>query len=107
MASLCPLISEKALQARIRALGAQIRADYRSQELTCICVLRGALFFSADLVRSIGGDLRIEFIHLNSSMSPLQMEVNFFTGNIKDQNCILIEDIVETGSTLKKLKAYH
>ena len=47
------LVDEEALQMRIRELGASITEDYRGQDLLLIGVLKGAIFFMADLMRSI------------------------------------------------------
>ena len=106
MPQLQPLIPEGALQSRIQELGRNIRAQHGTGPLTCICVLRGALFFAADLVRNIGGDVRLEFIHLKNSFQSLEVEVAYLSGTIEGQDCILIEDIVETGTTLNSLKSH-
>ena len=97
------LIPETAIQARIKELGEAIRMDYQDASITCICVLRGALFFAADLLRNIGGDVRIEFILLSTHREPLSSEVLYFSGEIEGEHCVLIEDIVETGHTLELL----
>ncbi len=106
MNELRTLISETAIQARIKELGQAIRLDYQDSSLTCICVLRGALFFAADLLRNIGGDVRIEFIILSTHQEPLCSEVLYFSGQIEGEHCVLIEDIVETGHTLEVLVDY-
>ena len=100
------LISEQALQSRIQELGKEIRKHHGHKALTCICVLRGAIFFAADLVRSIGGEIRMEFIHIKNPIKSLDIEVDYISGSIQNQDCILIEDIVETGLTLNSLCAY-
>ena len=108
MQELRTLISENAIQARIKELGQAIRLDYQDSSITCICVLRGALFFAADLLRNIGGDVRIEFILLSSHNhhEPLSSEVLYFSGQIEGEHCVVIEDIVETGHTLELLVDY-
>ena len=106
MGQLKSLIPAMALQARIKELGKEIRKEHGSGPLTCICVLRGAIFFAADLVRHIGGDVRLEFVHLKEQSDSLQIEIAYLSGNIEGQDCILIEDIVETGLTLTSLSDY-
>ena len=106
MSQLQALISAKALQERIKELGREIRVHHGAGPLTCICVLRGALFFAADLVRMIGGDVRVEFVHIKNQSDSLDIEISYLSGNIAGQDCILIEDIVETGLTLKSLCGY-
>ena len=106
MSQLQPLIPSGALQLRIQELGVQIRKQHGSGPLTCICVLRGALFFAADLVRHIGGDVRLEFVHLKNRPHSLDVDVAYLSGSVTGQDCILIEDIVETGVTLSSLLNY-
>ena len=106
MSHLQALIPAKALQERIKELGSEIRKGHGTGPLTCICVLRGALFFAADLVRMIGGDVRVEFVHIKNQSDSLDIEISYLSGNIAGQDCILIEDIVETGLTLQSLCSY-
>lgn len=106
MSQLPALIPSSLLQNRVQELGKEIRAHHGSGSLTCICVLRGALFFAADLVRYIGGDVRLEFIHINNQSDSLEIDISYLSGNIEGQDCILIEDIVETGLTLQTIHTY-
>ena len=106
MGQLKSLIPAMALQERIKELGNEIRKNHGSGPLTCICVLRGAIFFAADLVRHIGGDVRLEFVHLKEHSDSLQIEIAYLSGSIEGRDCILIEDIVETGLTLISLSDY-
>jgi len=106
MGHLKSLIPAIALQARIEELGKEIRRQHGPGPLTCICVLRGALFFAADLVRHIGGDVRLEFVHLKNQSDSLDIEIAYLSGSVSDQDCIIIEDIVETGLTLRTLWTY-
>ena len=66
------LIPEDRLQARIKELGAQIRADFGDRPITCIGVLKGSFIFMADLVRAIGGDVRCEFLGVSSYQGGTQ-----------------------------------
>ena len=106
MGQLKSLIPAMALQKRIQELGQDIRTNHGSGPLTCICVLRGAIFFAADLVRHIGGDVRLEFVHIKDHSDSLKIEIAYISGDITGQDCILIEDIVETGLTLNSLYIY-
>jgi hypoxanthine phosphoribosyltransferase len=106
MNQLRSLIPTQDLQDRIRELGREIRVEHGEGSLTCICVLRGALFFAADLVRNIGGDVRLEFVHIKNKSDSLDIEVAYLSGNVTGQDCILIEDIVETGLTLRSIRSY-
>lgn len=106
MSQLRVLIPSELLKNRVQELGQEIREKYGSGSITCICVLRGALFFAADLVRQIGGDVRMEFIHINNQADSMGVDISYFSGDIAGKDCILIEDIVETGLTLQTIYSY-
>ena len=101
------LFSEEALHQRIVELGHEIRRDYGDESITAICVLKGSFLFLADLVRAIGGDVRIEFLGVSSykgteSTGEVRITHDLKT-SIEDQNVLIIEDIVDTGLTLEYL----
>lgn len=98
------LIDEAALQERITTLGREIRAQYGDEPITCIGVLKGSFIFLADLVRAIGGDVKIEFLGVSSYHGGTRSTgVVRITQDLKHpiegQNCVIIEDIVDTGLT--------
>jgi hypoxanthine phosphoribosyltransferase len=102
------LIPEDRLQARIRELGAQIRADYGDRQITCIAVLKGSFMFMADLVRAIGGDVRCEFLgvssyHGGTRSSGVVRITEDLQQPIEGQDCLIVEDIVDTGLTMDYL----
>jgi hypoxanthine phosphoribosyltransferase len=101
-----PLISGSSLKSRIRELGKQIRRDHGPVSITCICVLKGAFLFAADLVREIDGDIRLEFVQLNG-MQSLDGSAKQITvpnaSSIRGKYCLIVEDIIDTGHTLKSL----
>jgi len=102
------LIPEERLQARIKELGAQIRADYGDRPITCVGVLKGSFMFMADLVRAIGGDIRCEFLAVSSyhggtrSTGVVRITEDLRTP-IAGQDTLVIEDIIDTGLTLDYL----
>ena len=111
------LISESHLQKRIHELGTQIVTDYESQELVLLGVLRGSVLFFADLARAIFRAqldsphrevlLRFEFVQLMSyddDMNPLTVElIRGGSDYLKQRHVLIVEDIVDTGRTLKFL----
>jgi hypoxanthine phosphoribosyltransferase len=102
------LIPEDRLQARIRELGVQIRADYGDRQITCIAVLKGSFMFMADLVRAIGGDVRCEFLgvssyHGGTRSSGVVRITEDLQQPIEGQDCLIVEDIVDTGLTMDYL----
>ena len=106
------LISESCLQKRISELGAQISTDYENQELVLLGVLRGSVLFFADLARAIfraqqDVHVRFEFVQLTSyhnSTKPSTVQlIRGGSGYLKQQHLLIVEDIVDTGHTLKFL----
>ncbi len=103
------LISEGQIQARVLALAEQISVDYDGgDELVMVGVLKGSFIFLADLSRRLSIPRTIEFIAVSSygdtSVSSgavrLVMDVR---GNIEGKHVLIVEDIVDTGHTLKYL----
>ncbi len=102
------LFTEVQIQNRIRELGKRISKDYENQELVLVCVLRGAAFFLADLAREISIPLRFEFLQTSSyhdSTLPSK-KIQFISSGseyVKHRNVLIVEDIIDTGQTLKFL----
>ena len=103
------LISEEQIQARVLELAAEISDDYSdADDLVMIGVLKGSFIFLADLSRRLSIPRTIEFIAVSSygtgSVSTgavrLVMDVR---GNIEGKHVLVVEDIVDTGHTLKYL----
>ena len=103
------LISEEEIQSRVLELAAQISDDYENKgEIVLVGVLKGSFIFLADLSRRLSIPRTIEFIAVssygNGSRSTgavrLLMDVR---GNIEGKHVLIVEDIVDTGHTLKYL----
>jgi hypoxanthine phosphoribosyltransferase len=103
------LISEEEIQKRVVELAATISKDYANTgELVLVGVLKGAFIFLADLSRSLDIPRTIEFIAVSSygagsrktGAVRLVMDVR---GNIENKHVLIVEDIVDTGHTLKYL----
>ena len=103
------LISEDDIQARVAELAKQVSSDYSDKgDIVLIGVLKGSFIFLADLSRRLSIPRTIEFIAVSSygkaSTSTgavrLVMDVR---GNIENRHVLIIEDIVDTGHTLKYL----
>jgi hypoxanthine phosphoribosyltransferase len=101
-----PLISEDAIRGRVRELAQEIDADYREKLLTLVIVQKGAVIFAADLMRQISTPLTIEFVVASSygagTESSGQVTLRGADKlDIGGRDVILIEDILETGLTVK------
>ena len=101
------LISEEQIKARIKELAAQIDEDFKGEPFILTPVLRGSFIFAADLIREIKGDVSIDFIEAKSYSGTESTGTLTITKDtredIKGKNVIIVEDIIDTGVTLKKL----
>lgn len=107
------LISAEQIQERVQQLGAEIAQRYAGQKLVLICVLRGASVFTTDLARAIGPDVDVtlEFMRVSSygSGTSSSGEVKILQdldNPVRDQHLMIVEDIIDSGLTLSKLKDY-
>src|SRR5690606_5869542 len=82
--------------------------DFDTEDLIVICVLKGAFVFCSDLIKKINCPLKLEFISLSSygdstnSSGNVRLEMDITT-NIEGKNVLIVEDIVDTGLTIKTL----
>ena len=102
------LLRRDAIQRRVRAMAAQIAADFRGESVHFIGVLKGAVFFLADLVRSVPLETSLDFIAVSSygkgTESSGQVKLTKdLDRSIEGMNVILVEDILDTGLTLNYL----
>ena len=102
------LIEEDALQARIRELGREISADYAGRELLLVGVLKGAVFFMADLMRSLTVPCEIDFMAISSygaatDSSGVVRILKDLDINIDGRDVLVVEDIIDSGLTLSYL----
>ncbi len=106
--SLRVLISEARLRGRVKELAKEIRRDFPKHELHLVGVLKGSVFFLADLARELRGEVSFDFIGVSSYGSGADStgEVKLTKDldvSIESRTVILVEDILDTGLTLKYL----
>ena len=102
------LYTMEEIQKRIKELGAQITKDYDGKELVVICILKGAIFYTVDLVKNIDLDLNLEFMKVSSyegteSTGVITIKQDI-TSDIKGKDVLVVEDIIDTGRTLRVLR---
>lgn len=102
-------ITEEAIQARVKELGAAIRADLGDAPVLVVCVLKGSLLFFADLTRAIGGDVRFDYVAVSSYGAGTESSghVRFvadLSQSVAGRDVLLVEDIVDTGRTIEYLR---
>src|SRR5579862_459828 len=102
------LIEEDRLQERIRELGRDVSADYAGRELLLVGVLKGAVFFMADLMRSLTVPCEIDFMAISSygaatDSSGVVRILKDLDINIEGRHVLVVEDIIDSGLTLSYL----
>ena len=105
------LFSEEKLQERIKEMALEIHEDYQDEEVVFCSVLKGAIFFTVDLMKNYNGDAKIDFVRVSSyegenSTGKINLKIPLKKENIEGKNIILVEDIVDTGRTFKYLTEY-
>jgi hypoxanthine phosphoribosyltransferase len=102
------LIDEDTLRDRVAELGAEISADYAGRDLMLIGVLKGAVFFMADLMRTIDVHCEVDFMAISSygastDSSGVVRILKDLDANIEGRNVLVVEDIIDSGLTLSYL----
>jgi hypoxanthine phosphoribosyltransferase len=102
------LFTPEQIAARIREVGKEITERYRGRNLKLISVLKGSVFFLTALAREIDVPLKIDFLGIssfsNKSGAPGVVRIaKDLDESIEDEDVLLVEDIVDTGFTLRYL----
>lgn len=109
--ALQPLIRTSEIQKRIGELGKQIAADFEGDDLIALCVLKGAIFFTTDLVRAMPRDVALDFIQVSSYgrnkfssgvvtiLKEPQLDMN-------GKAVLIVEDVVDSGLTIAEVYRY-
>lgn len=105
------LYTEDALDAKCRELASAIDADYIGKELVLVGILKGSFMFMADLVRRTTIPLEIEFMAVSSYGSSSESSgvvriLKDLDTDIKGKHVLLVEDIIDSGTTLTYLMEY-
>jgi hypoxanthine phosphoribosyltransferase len=102
------LIDEGALSGRITELADEVSTDYADRDLLLIGVLKGAVFFMADLMRQITVPCEVDFMAISSyggstDSSGVVRILKDLDINIRDRDVLVVEDIIDSGLTLQYL----
>ena len=106
------LVSQEELAEITQRIGKQISEDFRdSKKLVLLCILKGSTPFFADLMRAITVPCEIEFMRVSSyfgteSTGKLNILLDMNRDDMEECDIVVVEDIIDSGNTLYKLKAY-
>ena len=104
------MITESAIQKRVAEIAEDISRDYDGVTVTLICVLKGGVVFFSDLARKLKVDVEMDFIVVSSYDAHESTGVVRISKDIAHpvtgKHILLIEDILDTGKTLSRLKQY-
>ena len=103
--NLKPLISEEAIQTRVKEMAGEISTLYKDEPLVVVCVLKGAFMFFSDLVRHLTCKPELDFVRLASYGSAAQRSKTItFTKDVEipleGKHVLIVEDIVDTGHSM-------
>ncbi len=103
------MLSEEQILARVKELAAQLDRLYEGRTPVVVCILKGSALFFADLIRNMKTSLTIDFMGVSSygngtkSSGELKITKDLST-DIQNRDVLIVEDIVDSGNTLYKLK---
>ncbi len=108
------LLDESAIAAACDRIAQEITRDFKDspRKLLVLSILKGSLPFTADLIRRIKLPLELDFMKVSSygsgtkSRGLLNIILDLNRSDIKDLDILIVEDIIDSGNTLSKLKAH-
>lgn len=103
------LFSEEQVKERISQIAEQLNKDYEGKPLHLICILRGSVFFFAELAKRLTMPVTIDFMaassYGNQTYSSGKLEIlKDLDDSVEMLDCLIIEDIIDSGSTISMVK---
>ncbi|MDD3844724.1 MAG: hypoxanthine phosphoribosyltransferase [Syntrophorhabdaceae bacterium] len=104
------LFSKQDIAKTVKGLARQIEKDFKGEEITFVCLLKGSFVFTSDLVRYIRNPSRIDFMRVSSYGNAMRTNgrINVLKDleeDIEDKNVIIVEDIIDSGLTLTHVRS--
>ena len=105
------LITEEQIFKKAKEIGAEITKDFQGKDIILVGILKGSVMWMADLMKRIDLDLAIDFMAISSYGDEKQSSgvvkiIKDIDIAIEDKDVIIVEDIVDSGTTLAYLKSY-
>ena len=105
------LFSKEEINNKVKELAEQIDRDYKGKKILCIGILKGSVVFLSDIIRELKGDVEIDFMAVSSygnstTSSGIVRILKDLNYDIEGRDVVIIEDIIDTGVTLKYLCEY-
>lgn len=103
------LFTKQEIDMMVHKIASQINEDFAGEELIAVIILKGSLIFAADLIRCLTVNVKLDFMQASSygnatvSSGVINIKKDIDT-DIKGKNVLIIEDIIDSGTTLNLLK---
>lgn len=103
------LFSREEIHEAVKRLAASIERDFEGERIIFVCLLKGSFIFTSDLIRHVKNPSRVDFIRASSYGSGTRSEgkvvvTKGLEENIQGENVIIVEDIIDSGFTLNRVK---
>lgn len=106
------LISEEKIQEMVSRIAAEIDEDYKDKNLVLVCILKGSIVFMGDLMKKLTVPLEIDCMKVSSygagtaSSGNINIRLDLNRPDLPECDVLIIEDIIDSGRTLKYLTDY-
>ena len=105
------LISEEKLQEIVASLAEQISRDYANKNLLLVCILRGSVVFTGDLMKKLTIPAQVDFMKVSSYGSEttagvLKVHLDLHRDDLDSKDVLILEDCIDTGRTLGAMSRY-